>query len=538
MHRDDATNSTTHDIVIIGAGFNGLYQLYRLRAEGFDVRLVEAAPGPGGVWYNNSYPGARVDSYIPDYEFSMEAVWRNWNWSERFPGAEELRRYFVHVVDTLELRANIGYDTRVETATFDDDARRWLLATTAGELSARFLIPCLGFASKPFIPAIDGLESFAGGCHHTALWPEQGVEFDGKRVGVIGTGASGVQVVQEAARVADHLVVFQRTPVTALPMQQQRYSIAEHEALKADYPEMFRRRNSPPGSFSNIRRLDVSALEVSEEERQAVFEAAWQRGGFHFWNGTFADIMSSSEANRTAYDFWRDKTRARIADPCLAEVLAPTDPPYPFGAKRPSLEQDYYDVFNQDNVELVDLSADPILRVTPTSVQTATGSIDLDVLILATGFDANTGGILALDLHDLEGVSLSERWADGVDTHLGMAVPGLPNLVFLYGPQSPTAFCNGPTCAEVQGEWVVGLLVAMRASELTRIEAAEEAAAAWTAQVERVGAMTLFPQADSWYMGANIPGKKRQLLNYPSTDSYLRQLRANAAAGYTGFVLT
>ncbi len=534
---DSTEASSAYDVVIIGAGFNGLYQLYRLRAEGFRVRLLEAAPGPGGVWYSNSYPGARVDSHIPNYEFSMEEVWRDWNWSERFPGAEELRDYFAHVVEALDLGDDISYDTRVRGAVFDDDARRWTVTTDVGDVQCRFLVPCLGFASKAFTPDLEGLDTFAGARHHTAHWPSAGVDLSGKRVGVIGTGASGVQVVQEAAKVAEHLVVFQRTPVTALPMEQRSYDRDQHEELKASYPELFRKRNSPPGSFADMDRLDVSALAVSEQERNAVFEAAWRKGGFHFWAATFSDILLNEASNRTAYDFWRDKTRARISDPVTAEALAPTEPPYPFGTKRPSLEQDYYDVFEQDNVELADLRKHPITRITPTSVETQGGSHELDVLIMATGFDANTGGILAIDLHGLDGVPLSQRWADGVDTHLGMAVPGLPNLILLYGPQSPTAFCNGPTCAELQGEWVVELLVRMRERQLTRIEATEEAATAWTEHVEEVGAYTLFPLADSWYMGSNVPGKKRQMLNYPMSDGYLARLRTNAANDYQGFVL-
>jgi cyclohexanone monooxygenase len=526
-----------YDVVVVGAGFNGLYQLYRLRAEGFSVRLIEAAPGPGGVWYSNSYPGARVDSHIPNYEFSMEAVWRDWNWSERFPGADELRRYFAHVVEVLDLGADIDFGTRVMGARFDDAARRWRITTDRGRVEARFLVPCLGFASKPYIPELPGLDSFGGTVHHTAQWPTGGVDLAGRRVGVIGTGASGVQVVQEAAKVADHLVVFQRTPVTALPMGQERYTPDEHDRLKRRYRELFRLRNSPPGSFADITRLDVSASSVSADERDAVFEAAWQKGGFHFWAGTFRDIVLDETANRMAYDFWRDKTRARIADPRVAEILAPVAPPYPFGTKRPSLEQDYYDVFNQANVELVDLRADPIEAVTPRSVRTAGATWDLDVLVLATGFDANTGGITALDLVDLAGTPIADRWAEGVDTQLGMAIPGVPNLLLLYGPQSPTAFCNGPTCAELQGEWVVELLVHLRDHGLTRIEATEASAAAWTAHLDQIGAATLFPRADSWYMAANIPGKRRQLLNYPMSDGYLDRLRENAAAGYPGFEL-
>jgi cation diffusion facilitator CzcD-associated flavoprotein CzcO len=526
------------DAVVVGAGFNGLYQLFRLRERGLRVRVFDAGAGLGGVWHWNCYPGARVDSHVPNYELSIEQVWRDWTWTERFPGREELCRYFDHVAEVLQLGPDIELNTRITSARFDEQQRLWTVETDGGRrVRARFFILCTGFASKPYVPDLPGLDRFTGACHHTALWPQEGLSLAGRRVGVVGTGASGVQVVQEASKVASTLTVFQRTPVTALPMQQRRLGTREMAEAKQHYPEVFRRRNAPPGSFFDIERLDAGAMDVSAEERAAVYEAAWQQGGFHFWAGTFRDIWLDEQANRTAYDFWRDKTRARVRDPAVAEVLAPTEPPYPFGMKRPSLEQDYYEVFNQDNVELVDLHATPIVEVTPTGLRTTKGDHALDVIVLATGFDANTGGLTQIDIRDTAGVTLEERWSGGVDTHLGLAVAGFPNMLFLYGPQSPTAFCNGPTCAELQGDWVVELLVHLRDHDLTRIEATSAAAASWTAQVDAVGAATLIVKADSWYMGANIPGKKRQLLNYPNSDLYLAQLDATAANGYTGFLL-
>jgi cation diffusion facilitator CzcD-associated flavoprotein CzcO len=527
------------DAVVVGAGFNGLYQLYRLRQEGFTVRLLEAAPGLGGVWYWNCYPGARVDSHVPNYEFSIEEVWRDWTWTERFPGQPELLRYFRHVDQTLDLGRDIDLATRVQSATFDERAHRWTIETDTGrQLRARFFVLCTGFASKPYIPAIPGLDAFAGACHHTARWPTDGLDLTGLRVGVIGTGASGVQVVQEASKVAEQLVVFQRTPVTALPMQQRALGAAEQAQWKHQYPELFRARNAPPGSFYDIARLDVSALEVSAEQRLRVYEEAWAKGGFHFWVGTFNDVLLDEAANRTAYDFWRDKTRARLDDPAVADLLAPIEPPYPFGTKRPSLEQDYYEAFNRDSVSLVDLHRAPIVEVTADGVCTTEDRHRLDLLVLATGFDANTGGLIDIDLRNADGTSLAERWSDGVQTHLGIAVSGFPNMLFLYGPQSPTAFCNGPTCAEVQGEWVVRLLEDLRARGVTRIESTVEAEQEWTDHLADLAEHTLFSRADSWYMAANVPGKRRQLLNYPATDAYLERLAAVAGAGYAGFVVS
>jgi cation diffusion facilitator CzcD-associated flavoprotein CzcO len=325
--------------------------------------------------------------------------------------------------------------------------------------------------------------------------------------------------------------------VLAIPMRQQALDRGEQRAAQATYPEVFARRNASPTTFWDIARLDVSALAVSAARREEVYAEAWRRGGFHFWAGTFDDVLIDEAANRTAYDFWRDRTRARVADPAVAALLAPDDPPYPFGTKRPSLEQTYYECFNRPDVDLVDLRATPIEAITPTGVRTTAGEVALDVLVLATGFDANTGGLTAIDVRDVDGRSLAERWADGVDTHLGMAVHGFPNLLFVYGPQSAAAFCNGPVCAELQGDWVARLLGVLRDRGHPVLDVTAEAGPAWTAQLARLAESTLFGRADSWYMGANVPGKHRQLLNHPSSRMYLDRLRACEAAGYDGFVL-
>ena len=532
------TQDDEFDAVIVGAGFNGLYQLYRLRQLGLRVRLIDAESGPGGVWQSNCYPGARVDSHIPNYEFSIEAVWRDWVWTERFPGRDELVRYFEHVDRVLGLSADIDYNTMLEKAWFDESNNTWLLSANGSGKTYRckYLILATGFGSKPYVPTLPGLESFEGPCHHTARWPKQGVDLTDKRVGIIGTGASGVQVVQHAAEVAKQCVVFQRTPVTAIPMGQQALSAHEQTEAKKEYPEIFRRRNSPPGSFADIERLNVSALEVSDEERTRVYDQAWDKGGFHFWVGTFKDVLTNIDANRTAYLYWRDRVRKTIDDPEIAEVLAPTDPPYPFGTKRPSLEQGYYQCFNQDNVDLVDIRANPIEMVTSSQVATTSDSFDLDVLVLATGFDANTGGLIAMDIRGRNEQTLADAWTGQVNTNLGMGVAGFPNMLILYGPQSSASFCNGPVCAEIQGEWLVELFTHMHTHGFDTVESTHEADLAWTAHLVDVANGSLFGQTDSWYMGANIPGKPRQLLNYPNSDAYLDRLHQCAANGYNGFV--
>lgn len=528
------------DAVIIGAGFNGLYQLYRLRQEGYRVRLIDAEAGPGGVWQSNCYPGARVDSHVPNYEFSIEAVWRDWVWTERFPARDELIRYFEHIDKVLDLSRDIDFNTRLEAASFDSASNKWSLSANGGSAtySSQYMILATGFGSKPYIPDLPGIELFGNDCHHTARWPKQGMPLDNKRVGVIGTGASGVQVIQHAAQVADQVVVFQRTPVTAIPMSQQSLSKAAQDTAKADYPEMFRRRNAPPGSFADIERLNISALDVSELERNRVYDQAWDKGGFHFWVGTFKDVLTNEEANRTAYVYWRDRVRAIIDDPKSAELLAPTEPPYPFGTKRPSLEQGYYQCFNQQNVDLIDIRADPITLISPNKVATANASFDLDILVLATGFDANTGGLVAIDIQGRDGLSLADAWSGGVSTQLGMAIAGFPNMLILYGPQSSASFCNGPVCAEIQGEWLVDLLAHMTTNAYATVESTPTADQAWTAHLDDVANSSLFGQTDSWYMGANIPHKPRQLLNYPNSDAYLDRLQRCAANGYDGFVFT
>jgi cation diffusion facilitator CzcD-associated flavoprotein CzcO len=535
----DAGGAPALDALIIGAGFSGLYLLHRLRERGFRVRLLEAGADLGGIWYWNCYPGARVDSHVPNYEFSIEELWSDWNWTERFPAWDELRRYFRHVDRKLGLSRDVRLDSRVRAARFVADTDEWQVECANGHRSrARFLIPCTGFAAKAYVPSLPGLERFAGACVHTAHWPQDGLDLTGRRVGVIGTGASGVQVIQEAGRIASQLTVFQRTPNLALPMQQRALDEQTQRAMKAHYPEWFRLRALSGGGLFDVAPDERSVFEVSLDERRAVFESAWQKGGFHFWAGTFSDIGFDMNANQLAYEFWRDKTRARIKDPATAEKLAPTHAPHPFGAKRPSLEQWYYEVFNQESVALVDVREDPIEEITQTGVRTRSRNYELDVLVLATGFDASTGGLTQIDIRGRSGRTLEETWKHGVQTHLGFGIPDFPNLLMLYGPQSPTAFCNGPTCAELQGDWVADCLCHLRDRGLTRIEASSAAGASWTEHMAELASRTLLPLAESWYMGANVPGKPRQLLHHIGVQEYLMHCRESAANGYSGFALT
>jgi cation diffusion facilitator CzcD-associated flavoprotein CzcO len=345
-------------------------------------------------------------------------------------------------------------------------------------------------------------------------------------------------VAQEAAAVAAHLTVFQRTPNTALPMRQTKLDDDKIRRMKEDYPAMYDRRTK---TFSgmDIDFLGKSALEVSEDERQTIFEQLWKTGGFAPWLGTFQDVFSNDEANRGAYQFWRKQTQLRINDPAVAEILAPAEPIHPFGVKRPSLEQNFYEIFNQPNVSLVDLRATPIEKVTRRGIKTTIGEHELDILVLATGFDAITGGLTSIKIRGTQGDTLAEKWARGVHTHLGMAVADFPNLLFVYGPQSPNAFCNGPTCAEIQGDWIVGLLNYLRQCNYSRVEATVPAEAAWRAQVLEMADATLFPRADSWYLGANVPGKQREFLSFSGgLPTYTAMCIESAERGYEGFSIS
>jgi cation diffusion facilitator CzcD-associated flavoprotein CzcO len=527
------------DVLVVGAGFAGLYQLDRLQTLGFKVKLFEAGAEGGGVWYWNCYPGARVDSEGAIYQFSREDLWRDWNYSERFPSWEELRKYFQYVIQKLDLSRDISFDTRVNGAEFDEGTKQWTVrANDDVVVKARFIVMCTGFGSKPYVPAIEGLENFRGAWHHTALWPQQGLDMTGKRVGVVGTGASGVQMIQEAGRTAAHLTVFQRTANIALPMQQKEFDAAAQREAKKSYPQRFAMRSKTFAGI-DVGMIEKSALEVSAEDRRAAYEGLWQAGGLSFWVGSFQDLFFNEEANLTAYEFWREKTLARIANPSVAEKLAPSIPPHPFGVKRPSLEQNYYEVFNQENVRLVDVQESPIERVTPNGVKTKDGEHELDILVLATGFDGFTGGPTSIDIRGTQGRTLKEKWAKGASAHLGTATSGFPNLLFVYGVQSPAAFCNGPSCAEMHGEWVVECLKYMRQNKLSRIESTSAADDAWTEHISELASVSLFPRVDSWFMSANIPGKTRQLAAYPGgLPNFMQKLKETAERGYDGFVLS
>ena len=536
--RTGDADSDVLDVLVIGGGFSGLYQLDRLRDLGFDVKVWDSAGGLGGIWWWNCYPGARTDTVGGIYQFSYKDLWKDYDWSERYPSFEGVRDYFEHVDRKLDLTRDVEFNTFAAQARWDEDRREWTVFAADGkQQKARNVLVATGFGAKPLYPDIPGMETFAGECHHTARWPQAGLDMSGKRVVVIGTGASGVQVVQEAARDAAEVTVFQRTPNLALPMRQRTLDRADNDAEREGLPERFSARYDAFAGF-DFSFMPENASEKTAEERRATYERFWAEGGFPLWLGMYQDLLGDEEANRTFYDFWREKVHERVHDAATAELLAPARPPHPFGVKRPALEQDYFDVFNQDNVRLVDQNDEPVLEITPTGVVTRNGLIECDVIALATGFDNNRGGILAIDIQGVDGQRLQDKWQSRVDTFMGLSTEGFPNMLFLYGPQSPSGFCNGPTSAEYQGDIVVEFLEHVRTHGHTRFESTGEAEKEWTAHVDELFEGSLFTKARSWYWGANVPGKPAQMLNYSGgVPAYFGRWDEVKAAGYAEYRL-
>jgi cation diffusion facilitator CzcD-associated flavoprotein CzcO len=526
------------DVLIIGAGFSGLYQLYHLRKRGYKVHLVDAGKDVGGVWHWNVYPGARVDSHCQIYQYSMPELWQDYNWKELFPDWKQMQEYFQYVDEKLDLSKDISFNTLVQSAEWDEGNREWSVRCVGHQpIKARFVIANLGFGAKPFIPKIDGIEKFKGEIHHTALWPQEGVSLANKRVAVVGTGASGIQVAQEAALDAAQLTVFQRTPNLALPMKQKKLSDEDNRQIKLEQPAIFERRGQCFSGF-DIDFRPQNATELSEEERTNGYEEMWNETGLSFWLANYQDTLFDETSNEFAYQFWRKKVHERVKDPKIAEKLAPAKAPHPFGTKRPSLEQWYFEIFNQENVRLVDTNETPIQRITETGIVTAEGEMEFDVIALATGFDAVTGGLTSVDFRSIDSQNFKQKWADGVRTHLGVATAGFPNLLFGYGPQSPCAFCNGPTSAEHQGDLLVELMDYLRENQITRIEAKPEYEEAWRKLIADFWASSLFPRANSWYQAANVPGKLVESLNFPlGLPAYLEKFKESAENGYAGFKL-
>jgi cation diffusion facilitator CzcD-associated flavoprotein CzcO len=510
----------------------------RLRELGLRVRVFEAGSGVGGTWYWNRYPGARFDSesYSYAYSFSPELL-AEWNWSEHFAGQKETLRYLNHVADRFDLRRDMQFHARVAAAHYDGTSRSWEVTLQDGSRhTARVLITAIGPLSAPTMPRIEGVETFQGQSCHTAQWPHGGIDFAGKRVAVIGTGSTGVQTIQEVSKTAARLTVFQRRPNWCAPLHNRPIAEEEQAKIKAGYPEMFARCQETFACF--LHTPDPrGTFEVSAAEREAFFEKLYAEPGFGIWQGNFRDILTDRAANAVITEFVARKIRGRVKDPVVAELLIPKD--HGFGTRRVPLETRYYEVYNQDNVELVDITATPIERITATGIRTSDRDFEFDIIIYATGFDAITGSFDRIDIRGAGGLRLKDKWAAGPTTYLGVLVDGFPNLFMLVGPH--TALGNIPRSIEYNVDWVTGIVAHMKRHGLTRVEARPEGVAEWTAHVKAVGAGLLSNEVSSWFTGvnSNVEGKQTRIIaRYSgSAPAYRAWCDRVAAEGYRDFAL-
>ena len=538
MSDQASANATTAcDVVIVGAGFSGLYLLHRMRGLGLTARVFEAADGVGGTWYWNRYPGARVDIESQEYSYSFsDDLQDEWHWTERYAAQPELLAYLNHVADRFDLRPDIQFETRVTAAVFDEPSATWRVTTDRGEtVSARFCVMATGCLSLPNEPDFPGLESFKGPTYHTGKWPHEGVDFTGQRVAVIGTGSSAIQSMPQIAALAAHLYAFQRTPNYSVPAHNGPIDpavVADWKANRAEYRQ--RERMSAIGILA-IEATERLALETPPDERRKIFEEKWAQGGFAI-GGAFADTGVNLEANATAAAFVAGKIAGIVKDPKVAELLTPKD--YPFGTKRLCVDTGYYEMFNRDNVTLVDVSKAPIEAITATGVRTAAGEYAVDSIVFAIGFDAMTGALGRIDIRGRGGLALKDKWAHGPRTYLGLMSAGFPNLFMVTGPGSPSVLSNMVVSIEQHVDWITDCIDHLNGRQLSSIEATAEAEDGWVAHVNEVADSTLYPMASSWYLGANVPGKPRVFMPYVGgVGPYREKCDQVAADGYEGFAL-
>ncbi|WP_422009804.1 flavin-containing monooxygenase [Reyranella sp.] len=531
--------SIDFDAVIIGAGFGGMYMLHRLRQKGFTARVFEAGKGVGGTWYWNRYPGARCDVESVQYSYQFDpALEQEWEWSERYATQPEILRYANHVADRYDLRRDIRFETRVSKAVFDEAAKLWRVETetvggAADKVTARFVITAMGCLSSPNTPKIPGLEDFKGPTYHTGNWPHEGVDFTGKTVGVIGTGSSAIQSIPVMAEQAKHLTVFQRTANYTVPAHNKPLDPDYVREVKANYPEMRRRAKTKPAGI-DFTINPASAAETPEEERNRQFQARWDYGGLGFM-ASFSDLLLNDESNKVAADFVRAKIGEVVKDPKTAAALVPKNI---IGCKRLCVDTGYWATFNRPNVTLVDISDEPIERITPTGLRAKGEDFAFDCLVLATGFDAMTGALLKVDIRGRRGVSLKERWNEGPKTYLGLTVVGFPNLFMITGPGSPSVLTNMLPSIEQHVDFIADCLEALRAKGKTVIEPVPEAQEEWVGHVGDVSNITLRSTCSSWYVGANIPGKPRVFMPYiGGLPAYIQACEKVVANGYEGFAL-
>lgn len=531
------TPTDKFDAVVIGAGFSGLYMLHRLRQLGLRCRVYEAGDGVGGTWYWNRYPGARCDSesYFYCYTFSEELL-QEWNWTERFPAQDEIMRYLNYVADKFDLRPDIQLGTRVVSAVYDDESSWWHVETDAGDrVEARYVVTAVGSISAANIPQIPGLETFTGEWCHTGMWPHEGVDLAGARVGVIGTGSTGMQLIPVVAEQASELTVFQRTPNYSMPARNAPLDPDFIAEVKATYAEVNARTRRSAGGMP-LPAPTQSFDEVDEAEARQRYEAAWKQGGVMVLQ-QFNDLMTNPRSNEFAAEFFREKIREIVEDPDTAAKLLPIG--YPIAAKRPVLDTNYFETFNKPHVHLVDTRETPITEITPAGIRTGDVEHKLDVIVFATGYDAFTGSFLRMDIRGRDGVRLADRWANGPRAYLGLGIAGFPNLLTINGPCSPAVLTNVPATIEHDVEWIADCIAYLEAHEIKTIEPSHAAEDAWVRHVADSLEGTLYPLGNSWWMGANIPGKSRVFMAYTGGLNKFRARCAEVAeAGYDGYELT
>ena len=527
-----------YDAIVVGAGFAGLYMLHRLRDKlGLSVRAYEAGDGVGGTWYWNRYPGARCDSdsYIYCYMFDPQLL-QEWEWSERYPQQPEILRYLNHVADRFDLRKDIQFGSRVIDAIFDENSGLWEIRTDKGDVvTAKYFISAAGCLSSSNLPRFKGVETFEGRTYHTGHWPHDGVDFTAKRVAVIGTGASAVQSIPLISEQAKHLTVFQRTPNYCVPARNGKVAPEKVKARKADYGRI---KENVRNSFFGFEYdfIYKSVLEVPPEERERVFNEMWDQGGFAFWLANYQDMFFSKEANAVCAEFLQRKIREKLKDPALADKLIPKN--HYYGTKRQPLDSNYFETFNKPNVVLVDLSDTPIEEITPKGVRTSDKEYEVDIIVFATGFDALTGPLKKINIRGRGGRRLADQWADGPSSYLGVAVAGFPNMFTITGPGSPSVLSNMPVSIEQHVEWISDCIEYLQKHGISTIEAKPDAEQQWTAHVAEVANTSLMPTANSWYVGANIPGKPRVFMPYlGGVGPYRKKCAEIAANGYEGFAL-
>jgi cation diffusion facilitator CzcD-associated flavoprotein CzcO len=533
------TPAEEFDIVVVGAGFGGLYALYRFRRLGLRLKGYETGSGPGGTWYWNRYPGARVDleSMVYSYSFDDE-LQQEWQWPEHFSPQRDLENYANHVADRFGIREQIQFDTTVTQLRFDEQENKWHLLTDRGEhVTARFVVAATGSLNATNVPDFPGAETFRGQWHHTSKWPKEGVDFTGQRVGIIGTGSSGIQAIPVVAQQAKQLTVFQRTANFSIPSRNRPLDPEYELDYKTNYRKYREMMKSTKTAAILLGQQYRSVFDVTAEERERILNEAWQsRNGFRFL-ATFIDIRTSLAANEVVAEFVRRKIRETVHDPEVAELLCPRT--HPLGTKRLCLDSGYYETFNRENVRLVDVRANPIQEITPAGLRTTAAEYELDMLIYATGFDAMTGSMTRMNITGVGGVDLRDKWQHGPTNYLGYSVAGFPNLFMIHGPGSPSVLAQMIMGAEFQVEWLCDLLAHATARDYQRVATTTDWEDSWGREVEAAADATLYKKADSWYLGANIPGKPRVFMVYiGGFDVYCQRSRDVAAAGYQGFVFT